>query len=423
MAGEQADLVVTRRDRWARASTSAAFAVQGLSFASVISQVPVFRDKFGLDETQLTITLAAVPVIAGVGSVLAGVLAPRIGSAAVLRVATVGVASMAAVTGLIDQLAFFYVAVAFFGLFIGAVDAAMNAQGAAVQRRYGRSVLASCHAWWSVAGIAAAAGAIWAADRTTETAYLGAAGAAGVLIALIAGPGLLSKAREAEVPTAEAAAGLLPAPTRRRGLVIAGVGIALMMMFIGDAATTNWSGIFLEDALGATDRVVRAGLFAYLVCQLLGRMVADRVIGAIGAVRTLVVGALIATAGFAAVALAPQWPVALAGFAAVGLGLSPMVPLTFSAADGLDPAGSGSVIAKVNLFNYVGVIVGSAVIGIIAGTGEDASRLRLAFAVPAGLILLITALAPVFRVVDTARAAARQAAAVRVGQAAEAVRL
>jgi len=92
--------------------------------------------------------------------------------------------------------------------------------------------------------------------------------------------------------------------------------------------------------------------------------------------------------------------------------------------EALDPAGSGTVIAKVNLFNYVGVIVGSAVIGIIAGTGEDDSRLRLAFAVPAGLILLITALAPAFRVVDTARAAARQAAAARAGQAeAAAVRL
>ena len=157
MAGEPAVLVVTGRDRRARVSVSAAFAVQGLSFASVISQVPVFRDKFGLDETQLTITLAAVPVVAGVGSVLAGVLAPRIGSAPVLRVATVGVAAMAAVTGLIDQLSLFYVAVALFGLFIGAVDASMNAQGAAVQRRYGRSLLASCHAWWSVAGIAAPA--------------------------------------------------------------------------------------------------------------------------------------------------------------------------------------------------------------------------------------------------------------------------
>src|SRR5258706_10794510 len=81
---------VTGRNRWARVSASAFFAVQGLSFAAVISQVTQFRDKFGLDETQLTVTLAALPVIAGVGSVLAGVLAPKIGSGAVLRMSALG---------------------------------------------------------------------------------------------------------------------------------------------------------------------------------------------------------------------------------------------------------------------------------------------------------------------------------------------
>jgi hypothetical protein len=119
---------------------------------------------------------------------------------------------------------------------------------------------------------------------------------------------------------------------------------------------------------------------------------------------------VVAGGGFVAVALAGQWQVAVAGFALVGLGLSVVVPLTFSAADALDPAGTGTVIAKVNLFNYAGVIVGSAIIGVVAGTGEDPGRLRLAFVIPAGLVLLIMALAPAFRVVDSARAASAAAA-------------
>ena len=147
-----------------------------------------------------------------------------------------------------------------------------------------------------------------------------------------------------------------------------------------------------------------SALFAYLVFQFLGRTAADSVIGRIGAVKTLLLGALVAAGGFVAVALAQQWQVAVAGFALVGLGLSVVVPLTFSAADALDPAGTGTVIAKVNLFNYAGVIVGSVIIGVVAGTGDDDGRLRLAFAVPAALVLLIMVLAPAFRVVDRARA-------------------
>ncbi len=407
---------MSSRDRRARVSASAGFAVQGLSFAAVIAQVTTFQDRFAMDETQLTVTLAALPIIAGVGSVLAGILAPRVGSGWVLRVATVSEALAAAALGVVDHVVAFYLAVGLFGLMVGAVDASMNMQGTAVQRRYGRSILASCHAWWSVAAIVAAASAIWAGDHgVTLTRYLGVAGAAGAVVALAAGRGLLSKVEEAEEPAAEAAVGVATAhQARHRGLVVSAIGVALMVMFVGDAAATSYGTVFMKEALDSTGGRIQAGLFAYLVLQLLGRVVADRVIGGIGATRTLALGAVVAFVGFVSVAVAPQWSVAVAGFGLVGLGLSVMVPLTFSAADGLDPAGSGTVIAKVNLFNYAGVIVGSAVIGILAG--EDYANLRFAFAVPAGLVLCSAALAPAFRVVDRSRAAARQAAAARAEQ-------
>jgi len=187
---------------------------------------------------------------------------------------------------------------------------------------------------------------------------------------------------------------------------VAGVGTALMVMYIGDSAATSYGTVFMEDALDSTGGRIQAGLFAYLLLQLVGRVFADRVIGAIGASRTMLTGALVGVAGFALIVFSSQWTVAVGGFALMGLGLSVVVPLTFSAADALDPAGTGTVIAKVNLFNYAGVIVGAGVIGVVAG--EDYANLRPAFAVPAVLVLLITTLAPVFRVVDRARAAARQ---------------
>ena len=120
---------------------------------------------------------------------------------------------------------------------------------------------------------------------------------------------------------------------------------------------------------------------------------------------TAVAGALLAAGGFAVVASASRPQVAVAGFALVGVGLSVVVPLSFSAADALDPAGSGVVVARVNLFNYLGVIVGTALIGVVA----EAVDLRFAFWVPAGLVLVIIVLAPAFRVVDAGIRAAREA--------------
>lgn len=403
---------VSNRDRRARIAASTAFAVQGLCFAVVIARVPELQKKFGLTDSELTLVLGAVPIVAGVGSVLAGLLAPRIGSGVLLRVGNLGVAAAAAAIGFVSTMPQLYAAVASLGLFLGVVDATMNMQGVAVQRRYGRSILASCHAWWSIAAIAGAAAAI-AAAQVPLSVFLGTVAGVSAIMALSAGPRLLKRAEEAHNPptaaveTAEDVSG--PAGIRV-GRIVLMVGVALMVMFIGDAATTSWGGLFVENVFHPVDsRLVPAALFAYLAFQFIGRNLADGIIGRLGAVATLVGGGLVGAAGFVFAALAPSPWLALAGFALVGAGLSVVVPLTFSAADALDPAGTGSVIAKVNLFNYAGVIVGSVLIGIVA----DGVNYRVAFAVPAVLVLAILALAPAFRVVDAARARSARAMAAR----------
>ena len=404
---------VSDRDRRARIAASTAFAVQGLCFAVVIARIPALQAKFDLSDSELTLVLGAVPVVAGVGSVLAGVFAPKVGSGTVLRVGNLGVAAAVAAAGVVPSMPLLFVAVAGLGLFLGVVDATMNMQGVAVQRRYGRSILASCHACWSIAAIAGAAAAI-VTTRVPLGAFLGSVAVLAAILALSAGPRLLKHAEEAQNPptaaveTAEDGSG---AAGIRVGRIVLMIGIALMVMFIGDAATTSWGGIFLEKALdlNSENRFVPAGLFAYLAFQFVGRNLADRIIGRFGAVATLVGGAFVGAAGFVVAATAPNAWMVLVGFALIGAGLSVVVPLTFSAADALDPAGTGTVIARVNLFNYAGVIIGTLLIGVIG----EASGYRVAFIAPAVLVLAILALSPAFRVVDAARARSARAMAAR----------
>jgi MFS family permease len=106
------------------------------------------------------------------------------------------------------------------------------------------------------------------------------------------------------------------------------------------------------------------------------------------------VGGVVGAVGLAAVTLAPGPWVAVVGFGLTGLGLSVVVPLAFSVAGRLDPDGTGVAVARVNLFNYVGFVVGAGLIGGVA----EVLTLRLAFAVPALLALGVIALAPAFRV-------------------------
>ncbi len=404
------------RDVRARAGVSGAYFVQGLCFAGLLTQVPALKDKFGFTEDDLTLVLLAVPVIAGLGSVLAGYLAPRLGSALVLRVSGPLVGIMMTVVGLVPTRLGLYLAVGAFGLFLGAVDASMNMQGVAVQRRYGRSLLASFHGWWSLAGILGALATAGAnkIDLPLPVA-LGGIALLGIAVALSVGPLLLRHAEEgAATPGAEEAApasgGAAADRTGPRipwGPIVL-VGLAVMLMYISDSATSNWGAVYLHDGLHSSKSVAALGLGAYLTCQVLGRAAADRLVRRFGPVPVVAVGGLVGATGMVVVATAP-WPVlGVLGFGVVGAGLCVVVPQSFSAAGALDPTGSGVAVARVNLFNYVGFVVGAALIGAVA----NGAGLRWAFAVPAALALGVVALAPSFGVAGRGQAGSGDSGAV-----------
>jgi len=380
---------LTARDRRARRSTAGAYVVQGLCFATVLTRVPALKDKFGFSDGELSLILLAVPVVAGAGSVLAGALAARLGSALVLRVAGPSVCAAMLAIGAAGSRPLLFLAVAAFGLAVGAVDATMNMQGVAVQRRYGRSLLMSFHGAWSIAGIAGSL-ATAGSERVGLPLVAGIAvvSVVGAAVGLVAGPSLLRRDEEraaAPEPGGSGAGHSGSSPWRPILLI----GIAVTINYIADSATSNWSAVYIRDALDGTRSVAALGLGAYLTCQVLGRIVADRVVGRFGAAQTVASGAAIGVSGMTMVVVAPNPATGIAGFAIVGAGLCVVVPQSFSAAGAVDQGGTGVAIARVNLFNYVGFVVGAALIGAVA----EGANLRLAFAVPAVLMLGIVALA------------------------------
>ncbi|GAA4245872.1 MFS transporter [Dactylosporangium darangshiense] len=390
-----------QRDRRARVAVAGAYFVQGFCFAGLLTQVATLQKKFGFDDTQLSLVLLAVPVVAGIGSVVAGLLSARVGSSPVLRSGGPGVCLAITLTGLATQRWHLYIALAFVGLMLGLVDATMNMQGVAVERRYRRPVLNSFHAVWS-------AGAILGALATSGTAHLGwsiaaslsTVAATGVVLALLAGFGQLRRAEEALDPEAATEAATAESQIPWRPIIL--VGIAMMLMFIADSAVSNWSSVFIEKTLNATTSVAALGLAAYQTTMLLGRTAGDHLVSRFSPMAVVSVGGVVGGLGLILVAASPTAALSIAGFAIVGLGLSFVVPQSFSAAGRLDPAGTGIAIARVNLFNYIGFVVGAGLIGAVA----EGWSLRWAFVVPAVLAAGIVALAPSFRTHAPAPAAA-----------------
>src|SRR5690606_11770546 len=97
--------------------------------------------------------------------------------------------------------------------------------------------------------------------------------------------------------------------------------------------------------------------------------------------------------GLALASFSPDPLLAILGFALTGLGLGVIVPLTFSAAGETAPEQMDEIVARLNLFNYAGIVVGSAATGVIA----DATSMRIAILVPAVLVLGILLVTRIYR--------------------------
>ena len=154
--------------------------------------------------------------------------------------------------------------------------------------------------------------------------------------------------------------------------------------YIGDSTVSNWSAKYLQDVLGSSEQLATVPYNVYMVMNLLGRGVGDLGVRRFGAVAVVRWGAVIGAVGFGVVAVAPGAWTGILGFTLLGVGLCVIVPQTFAAAGRLFPRASDTAVARLNIFNYVGFLIGSPLVG---GLG-DAWNYRGAMVVPMVLVLV-----------------------------------
>ena len=391
----------------------------GMTGGMWMSRVPAAKAQAHLSDGTLGVALFAAPVGLVIGAVLAERLVDRVGSAWVARVGGVGSCLLLILPGLASSLPALMSALLGWGVASGALDVAQNAQGLRVEAAYGRPVMTSMHAFYSlgaIIGSLAGGGLAWAGVGLLPS--LVAAGAAGAVIDAVACRWLLPgttrpDARLATPHLAEPAELDWPAPpdwpegaarqdrgpgvghqaaTRAldrwqvRRLIIA-IGVLGVCGAIGEGSAGDWSAVYLHDNLGASAGFAALGFAAFSATMTIGRAFGDRLIRRFGVVGLIRCCGAVAAIGLAAALITASPVAAVAGFALFGAGLSAVLPQVFAAGGRVDPAHPGSGVAKVVGSSYAGMSAGPAVIGGIA------SRIGLhaALAIPAVLALWIAA--------------------------------
>lgn len=375
-----------------RAAVGAGFLLQGLVFASIVTQAPRIKDRFEIDDAGLTGILVLVAVVSGVGSVVAGTVAERRSSATAFRWALLVIGLGALLVGCAPTTPLLVAAFVVYGLGVGAVDAGMNMQGVRTQEAYGRSIMASFHGLWSVGGIVGALYAAGVAEIDVPlTASLVAIAVVTAATALLAAPHFVD-ARERDPGLSAAGLDLPWRPVLVFGLVV-------LIFYAADTGILTWSSVYLEDALDASTTVAPLAYGAYQGGALVSRFGGDLLVRRIGATAVVVIGTSTGIAGLTIVVVSPVPATAIIGFFVVGLGLAILAPLSFaSLAAAVPPAARDVAIARMNIANYVGAILGGGLIGAAA----SADHLRWAFAIPLVLTPIVLLTARSFRDVDPA---------------------
>ncbi len=389
--------------RRARAAVTVLFLLYGVILGTWTSRIPAVKHRLGLSDSALSIGLLAFAAGAIVGMQVSGRLVDRFGSRTVMVPAVLLDAMLLVAPSLAGNLAVLAGCLVAFGAVHGTLNVAMNVNAVEVQAAYGRPIISSCHAVYSVGGfLGAGIGGLFAGAGLGAGTTFAAVAAAVLVVAAVDRVAVLPRAAvagPAVEPAAVEPAAVQPAaagPAARVGLLAPGVlllGVLVFCCLVGEGAAADWSTVYLRDNLGAAEGVATLGYAAFSVMMVAGRLVGDRLSARFGPVALVRGCGVLAAAGLAAGLLVDAPAGGIIGFGCLGAGLSCIAPQVFSAAGSRDPAVAGQAIARVAGLGFLGFVVGPVVIGL----GARLVGLPHALLIPAVLALFVALCAAAIR--------------------------
>ncbi|MEV8420393.1 MFS transporter [Streptomyces niveus] len=406
-------------ERQARTAVAVLFFTNGALFANLLPRFPQIKADLGIGNAAYGLAVAAFPTGAIVAGLAAGALIRRYGSGRVAVGGTVltGIGVLAA--GLSGSVVLFATALLLAGAMDAITDVAQNAHGLRVQRRYGRSIINSFHAIWSIGAVTGgsmAAGAI-ALDLSLGQHLLISAVVFGIAacVALrfcLTGPDTEPDAEAAK----EAAKGETKeetnggaaretgaesrelAPQReeklrktrlRTGYVLAALVLIAASGALVEDAGSSWAALYLSDSLHASGTLAASGYIALVGAQFVGRMIGDRLVDRFGQRTVARSGGLIAAVGMGLALAVPTATGTILGFATAGFGVATLVPAAMHEADELPGLKPGSGLTIVSWLMRLGFLLSPPIVGLVA----DSTSLRVGLLVVplAGLMVMVLA--------------------------------
>jgi MFS family permease len=379
---DSASIPATHQNKVAiRLAVTVFFFTQGICFASWASRIPDIKLLLGLNDAQLGTILFALPAGLMTSLPLSGWLVTRFGSRRMLLVGATLYTLTLVLIGLVADRWQLTGALFMFGFFGNLVNIAVNTQAIGVEAIYGKSIMASFHGAWSLAGFTGASIAWFLVSLNIVPFhhFLMVAGLVFVLVAIAYKRTLPATRGSSDTPLFARPDGLL----LRLG-VIGFFGMAC------EGTMFDWSGVYFQKIVEAPEKLVTLGYVAFMSTMTGGRFVGDALSNRLGRKKMLQLSGALITTGLLVSVFLPTLITATIGFLLVGFGVSSVVPLVYGAAGKAGTLSPGVALAAVSTISFFGFLLGPPVIGWIA----EAANLRYSFALIAclgsGIAMLAT---------------------------------
>lgn len=368
------------------------FFTNGVLFSSLLPRYPELKEHFSLSDAGFGVAVVGFAAGAICAAAGAAPLIRRMGATRVTWIGSAVVAAAMAAAGASPGVWVFTAALFIAGLADAIVDAAQNVAGIAVERTYGRSIINSLHAVWSLG--AATGGAIGATASALDISIGLQMLVNGVVWSVVA----FAASRLVSAGTSRSVADPEPHLSSGGGsrsawrLLAPLVLLAICGTLIEDIAN-NWAVLFMRDEAQAPEAIAGIALTVMLGAQFVGRLLGDPMTNRWGRENVARTGGILIAVGMTCVALAP-WPaLAFVGLGLAGLGSATLVPAAFAAADRVPGLAPGTGVAMLGWLMRLGFLATSPSVGLLS----DATNLRVAFVIPIGAGILAAAMAHLAR--------------------------
>jgi MFS family permease len=363
------NLSLSANTRVHRIAVSIFFFIAGLVVATWASRIPDIKNALHLNEAELGGILFAIPVGQVISLPLSGWLVSRFGSRQLVIAAAIFFPLTLILLGFAATVWQLVIVLFLFGMWANLVNIAMNTQAVGVESIYGRSIMASFHGLWSLAGFCGAAvGNFFVAKNISPLFHFVLIAIAAIIMVLISYRNTLP-----DNDYKKSSAPLFVKPDKAVLLL----GLIAFCSMICEGAMADWSGVYFQKVIQSPAAYKTLGYVAFAGTMATGRFLGDWMITKFGVKRILQFSGILIALGLSIVILFPYLSSAIAGCLLIGFGTSCVVPIVYAMAGRSKTMSPGLALAAVSTISFAGFLIGPPMIGFIA----QFAGLQISFAI------------------------------------------